>query len=84
MDRVVLLPSPRNTKYMVNDLTKVKQGLVAHSFVGKEKNKTLRNQPQFTIPHHKALLVLNKVFFNEIKSIPLLLSQACVHKLGRK
>ena len=61
-------------KSMVNDLTKVKQGLVAHSFVGKEKNKTLRKQPQFIIPPHKALLILNKVFFDEIKSIPLLLS----------
>ena len=69
-------------KYMVNDLTNVKQAMVAHSFVGKEKNKTLRNQPQFIRPPHKALLILNKVFFDEIKSIPLLLNQACVHKLG--
>ena len=74
MDGVVLLPSPRNTKSIANDLTKVKQGLVAHSFVGKEKNKTLRNQPQFIRPPHKGLLVLNKLFFDEIKSIPLLLS----------
>ena len=57
-------------KSMVNDLTKVKQGLVAHSFVGKAKNKTLRNQPQFIRPPHKALLILNKVLFDEIKSIP--------------
>ena len=71
-------------KSMVNDLTKVKQGLVAHSFVGKEKNKTLRNQPQFIRPPHKEFLVLNKVFFDEIKSIPLLLSRAYVHKLDRK
>ena len=28
-------------KSMVNDLTKVKQGLVAHSFVGKKKIKLL-------------------------------------------
>ena len=69
---------------MVNDLTKVKQGLVAHSFVGKETNKTLRNQPQFIRPPHKALLVLNKVFFDEIKSIPLLLNRSCVHKLDQK
>ena len=39
-------------KSMVNDLMKVKQGLVAHSFVGKEKNKTLRNQPQLLRPPH--------------------------------
>ena len=71
-------------KSMVNDLTKLKQGLVAHSFVGKEKIKTLRNQPQFIRPPHKELLVLNKLFFNEINSIPLILSQACVHKLGQK
>ena len=71
-------------KSMVNDLTKVIQGLVAHSFVGKGKNKTLRNQPQFIRPPHKELLILNKVFFDEIKTIPLLLSRACVHKLGRK
>ena len=69
---------------MANDLTKVKQVLVAHSFVGKEKNKTLRKQPPFIIPPHKALLVVNKVFFDEIKSIPLLLSRSCMHKLGRK
>ena len=71
-------------KSMVNDLTKLKQGLVARSFVGKEKNKTLRNLPHFIITPHKELLVLNKVFFDEIKSIALLLSQSCVHKLGRK
>ena len=71
-------------KSMVSDLTKVKQGLVAHSFLLKEKNKTLRNQPQFIRPPHKALLILNKVFLDEIKSIPLLLSRACVHKLHRK
>ena len=71
-------------KSMVNDLTKVKQGLVAHSFVGKEKNKTLRNQPQFIRPPHKALIVLNKLFFDEIKSIPLLLNRACMHKLDQK
>ena len=46
-------------KSMVNDLAKLKQGLVSHSFVGKAKNKTLRNQPQFIIPPHKALLILN-------------------------
>ena len=71
-------------KSMVNNLTKVKQGMVAHSFVGKEKNKTLRNQPQFIRPPHKALLILNKVFFDEIKSIPLLLSRTCMHKIGQK
>ena len=71
-------------KSMVNDLTKVKQGLVSHSFVEKEKNKTLMNQPQFIRPPHKALLILNKVFFYKIKSIPLLFSGACVHKLDRK
>ena len=71
-------------KSMVNDLTKVKQGLVSHSFVVKEKNKTLRNQPQFIRPPHKMLLVINKVFFNEIKSIPLLLIRSCVHKISRK
>ena len=71
-------------KSMGNDLNKVKQGLVAHSFVGKAKNKTLRNQPQFIRPPHKALLVLSKVFFDEIKSIPLLLSRASVHKLSQK
>ena len=69
-------------KSMVSDLAKVKQGLVAHSFVGKEKNKTLRNQPQFIRTPHKASLVLNKVFFDEIKSIPILLSLSYVHKLG--
>ena len=71
-------------KCMANDLTKVKQGLVAHSFVGKAKNKTLRNQPQFIIPPNKELLVLNKVFFDEINSIPLLLNRSCVHKLDQK
>ena len=71
-------------KSMVNDPTKVKQGLIAHSFVGKEKYKTLRNQPQFIRPPHKELLILNKVLFDEIKSIPLLLSRSCVHKLDQK
>ena len=61
-------------KSMVNDLTKVKQGMFSHSFVGKEKTKTLTNQHQFIRPPHKALLVLNKVFFDEIKSIPLRVS----------
>ena len=69
-------------KCMVNDLTKVKQGLVAHSFVGKEKNKTLRNQPQFIRSPHKALLVLSKVLFDEIKSIPLFLVEpACTNSV---
>jgi len=40
-------------KTMANDLTKVKQGKAAHSFVGpapRAKNKPLRGQPQFRRP----------------------------------
>lgn len=40
-------------KTMANDITKVKQGQAAHSFVGpapRAQNKPIRNQPQFRRP----------------------------------
>lgn len=43
----------RLLKTMANDLTKVKQGKAAHSFVGpapRAQNKPLRSKPQFIRP----------------------------------